>query len=346
LVADLGGGSIEIVALKKGEIRHSVSLNYGHLSNADEAEIIAAFTQIGWIKSFAAKQLFGVGGSFRALGLAFIGREDYPLPVLHGLKISSEMAMTLCDDFIQPDSALDGVPMARQRTMPMAAKIIRALVDIAAVRRVIVSGTSIRDGVVAINELNETQRADFLVAISQEIAGAGGRFVGVSDALKQFLQPLTIGRKPGFARLLDVACNLADMCWHEHSDMRGDLAARRVLGLPVNCMTHKERIWLAMVLYHRYVGLKQNKPHPEEMDSLLRAKRRGEALTVGLALRFALIFSAGTCESLKNIRLECQPDVMQLHIDPSVRGLFDSHCQRRFVDFAASANCSTEVIYD
>ena len=79
LVADLGGGSIEIVALKKGEIRHSVSLNYGHLSNADEAEIIAAFTQIGWIKSFAAKQLFGVGGSFRALGSAFIEREDYPL---------------------------------------------------------------------------------------------------------------------------------------------------------------------------------------------------------------------------------------------------------------------------
>ena len=79
MVADLGGGSIEIVALKKGEIRHSVSLNYGHLSNADEAEIIAAFTQIGWIKSFAAKQLFGVGGSFRALGSAFIEREDYPL---------------------------------------------------------------------------------------------------------------------------------------------------------------------------------------------------------------------------------------------------------------------------
>jgi exopolyphosphatase/guanosine-5'-triphosphate,3'-diphosphate pyrophosphatase len=346
LVADLGGGSIEIVALEKGEIRHSVSLNYGHLSNADEAEIIAAFTQIGWIKSVAAKQLFGVGGSFRALGSAFIGRNGYPLSVLHGLKISNEMVMTLCDDFIQSGSALGGVPVARRRTMPMAAKIIRALVDIAAVRRVIVSGTSIRDGVVAINELSETQRADFLVAISQEIAGAGGRFVGVSGALKQFLQPLTIGRKPSFARLLNVACNLADMCWHEHSDMRGDFAARQVLGLPVNCMTHKERIWLAMALYHRYVGLKENKPHPEEMDSLLRAKRRGEALTVGLALRFALIFSAGTCDYLKNIRLECQPDVMRLHIDPLVRGLFDSHCQRRFVDFAASANCSTEVIYD
>jgi hypothetical protein len=103
---------------------------------------------------------------------------------------------------------------------------------------------------------------------------------------------------------------------------------------------------LATVLYHRYVGLKQNKPHPEEMESLLRSKRRAEALNVGLALRFALIFSAGTCDYLKNIRLECQPDVMKLHIDPSARGLFDSHCQRRFIDFAASTNCSAEVIYD
>ena len=136
------------------------------------------------------------------------------------------------------------------------------------------------------------------------------------------------------------------MCWHEHSDMRGDLAARRVLGLPVNCMTHKERIWLAMALYHRYVGLKQNKPHPEEMESLLRPKRRAEAVTVGLALRFALIFSAGTCDYLKNIRLECLPDLMKLHIDPSARGLFDAHCQRRFVDFAATAKCRAEVIYD
>ena len=101
LVADLGGGSIEIVALEKGEIQHSVSLNYGHLSNADEAEIITALTQIDWIKSFAAKQLFGVGGSFRALGSAFIELENYPLPVLHGLKVSSDKMIALCSDFVQ-----------------------------------------------------------------------------------------------------------------------------------------------------------------------------------------------------------------------------------------------------
>jgi hypothetical protein len=128
--------------------------------------------------------------------------------------------------------------------------------------------------------------------------------------------------------------------------MRGDLAARRVLGLPVNCITHKNVSGWRRCFITATVGLKQNKPHPEEMESLLRSKRRAEALTVGLALRFALIFSAGTSDYLRNIRLEYQPDVMRLHIDPSARGLFDSHCQRRFIDFAASANCSAEVIYE
>ena len=98
------------------------------------------------------------------------------------------------------------------------------------VKRLVVSGTSIRDGVIAINELKPEQRADFLVAISQEIALATGRFAGASDALKNFVLPLALVGSKASQRLINVACNLADICWHEHSDLRGDIAARRVLG--------------------------------------------------------------------------------------------------------------------
>jgi len=63
-----------------------------------------------------------------------------------------------------------------------------------------------------VNELNDAQRADFLMVISQEIAEASGRFVGVSDVLKLLLQPLVkINPTSAFARLVEVACNLADM---------------------------------------------------------------------------------------------------------------------------------------
>ena len=241
-----------------------------------------------------------LGGSFRALGSAFFVHEKYPLPVLHGTKIGSDKVLALCDGFTAAVPDLDGVPLARRQTMPMAGKIIRSLVHMSGVKRLVVSGTSIRDGVIAINELKTGATSDFLVAISQEIALATGRFAGASD-VENFVLPLALVGSKASQRLINVACNLADICWHEHSDLRGDIAARRVLGLPVNCMTHKERVWLSVALYHRYVGLKRNKPRPRGLDSLLGRRHVIEATTIGLALRFALIFSAGTTTHLNHI---------------------------------------------
>jgi len=57
LVADLGGGSIEIVALTKGEITHGISFNFGHLSDVDEATILQAFENTDWIAARRAKRL-------------------------------------------------------------------------------------------------------------------------------------------------------------------------------------------------------------------------------------------------------------------------------------------------
>ena len=345
LVADLGGGSIEIVSLKKGVIRHGTSFNFGHLSDVNESEITKALLSADWIAGRQAKRLYGVGGSFRAFGAAFFERTAYPLPVLHGAKIKADFVHGLCDDFTRARPNFEGVPPSRRDSMPVAAKIARALIEVSGVRQLVISGTSIRDGVIAVNELNDAQRADFLMVISQEIAEASGRFVGVSDALKLLLRPLAkINPTSAFARLVEVACNLADMCWHEHSDMRGDLAARRVLGLPVNCMTHKERVWLGVTLYHRYAGTKQNKPRPGELENLLGARHRAEAVTVGLALRFALIFAAGTTRALNDISFELDDKFMTLRVKKSAQSLFDGSCNNRFSILAQSANRQPKVV--
>ena len=67
LVADLGGGSIEIVSLKKGVIRHGTSFNFGHLSDVNESEITKALLSADWIAERQAKRLFGVGGRHATL---------------------------------------------------------------------------------------------------------------------------------------------------------------------------------------------------------------------------------------------------------------------------------------
>ena len=354
LVADLGGGSLEVVALESGQVKDSTSFNFGHLSSVEAVQVEAALAAVPWLDAGTNPRIYGVGGSFRALGLAYIEQTGYALPVLHGLRIPGDDAVNMLTAFSRENPDLSGVPLGRQKTMPMAATIMEALIRRTDAERIIVSGTSIRDGLIADRELGAGDRADFLHVVCQEISRTSHRFAGVPDALMSLLRPLfTAGKdrdeetvirdRQRFERLLEAACYLSDMCWNEHEDVRGGLGARRVLGLPVNCITHKERVWLAVAIYHRYVGRKTNKSRPHELSFILSRRRRAQATTIGLGLRFALTFSGGTANSLEKLRFSNDGKRLTLHVDPSCAALVDSHAMRRFQQLAQSANLVPEV---
>ena len=357
LVADLGGGSLEIVALENGQARQSTSFNFGHLSTVDADEIDRAMAGEPWLSATPQTRIYGVGGSFRALGLAYIEQTGYPLPVLHGLRMPADEAGNMLSAFCRDDPDLSGVPLGRQKTMPTAALIMRSLLRRSHAERLVVSGTSIRDGLIADLELDSGDSADFLLVVCQEISRASHRFAGVPAALVALLRPLfqsrvdhtadEVGRdRRRFDRLLEAACFLSDMCWNEHEDVRGGLGARRVLGLPVNCVTHKERVWLATAIYHRYVGRKTNKSRPPELSVLLSRRRRAEATIIGLGLRFALTFSGGAAQNLEQIRLSNDGAVLTLHVGAGCAALVDSHAMRRFQQLAQSANLEPAVSYE
>ena len=357
LVADLGGGSLEVVALDNGQVRNSTSFNFGHLSVADPEMIDNALAGEAWLSSRPGTRIYGVGGSFRALGLAYIEQTGYPLPVLHGLRVPADEAGNMLSAFCRANPDLSGVPLGRQKTMPVAALIMRALLRHSAAERIVVSGTSIRDGLIADRELGAGDRADFLLVVCQEISRASHRFSGVPEALVSLLRPLFRPRRDQldeevarerrrFDRLLEAACFLSDMCWNEHEDVRGGLGARRVLGLPVNCVTHKERVWLATAIYHRYVGRKTNKSRPPELSVLLSRRRRAEATMIGLGLRFALTFSGGAAQNLGQIRLENDGGTLTLHVGAGCAALVDSHAMRRFQQMAQGANLEAEINYE
>ena len=127
--------------------------------------------------------------------------------------------------------------------------------------------------------------------------------------------------------------------------MRGTLAARRVFGVRRARRTDRNRVWLGVARYHRYVGTKQNKPRPAELESLLGERHRAQAITVGLALRFALIFAAGTKNYLQDIRLELDDSMITLHVNKAARPLFDAACARRFNALAESAGRQPQVVF-
>ncbi len=347
LVVDLGGGSIEMILVKNSQMSHYISLNIGHLSQLSGNEIKKQIRAVDWLAEARGKALYGIGGSFRALGAAFIERTKYPMFLLHGLVIDEEAWRPLLRSMTKSKPNLKGVPAGRQRTMAKAAEIILAVCEHAGADRLFISGTSLRDGLMADIQPVTDKRHDQLIITGRELARKTQRRAGLNAALHELLLPVAHyfresgqasidGKKRNLTRLVEAACLLADICWDETPDRRGHLAVERILALPIFSVTHAQRAWLALALYHRYVGLKKNMPRSALFSQILTRNERYSAQAVGLGMRFGQIFCAGIPGYLKLLKLSVSDGQLICTLPEAERQLMDEHSVRRFKQFARS----------
>ena len=145
-------------------------------------------------------------------------------------------------------------------------------------------------------------------------------------------------------RLFKLSCQLSDISWNEVSDLRGVIAANRIISLPLKNLLHKERIWLAQAIYHRYVGLKDKKPISKKLINLLSESEQQSAFSIGIGLRFLYTFSAGNPKNLKNIEFSIRNKKLNCMIKPKGKILFDSNSERRLKAFANSFGLKHQVI--
>lgn len=97
VVADIGGGSLELIRVKNGSYFEAGTTPLGvirlrerseeDLGNAGE---IARKTlaDVSWLETVAGKPLYLVGGAFRALARLHIARMNYPLNMVHLFRLS------------------------------------------------------------------------------------------------------------------------------------------------------------------------------------------------------------------------------------------------------------------
>ena len=84
--------------------------------------------KVDWLKNAKDLTLYGTGGSFRALGSAYIKNYNYPLTLLHGLNFNKEKATILLDRITDENQDVLGVPSVRKDTISTAANIILNLI--------------------------------------------------------------------------------------------------------------------------------------------------------------------------------------------------------------------------
>jgi exopolyphosphatase/guanosine-5'-triphosphate,3'-diphosphate pyrophosphatase len=159
VLADLGGGSVELVRLDAGRVGAAATLPIGVIRLADQAGgdlvkaraiVTAALESTPFIGEAAGRDLYLSGGAFRALARIHIMQTGYPLNMVHHYTIGREEARDLAGVISEAGRKLiermPGVPRRRIEDLPYAAVILRRLLRASGVNRVVFSANGLREG--------------------------------------------------------------------------------------------------------------------------------------------------------------------------------------------------------
>ncbi len=309
ILADIGGGSMEVVRLSQGTIGGAQTLKLGVLRLADRAagdpvraRAIAeeALQGVDWIGEATGRDLYLVGGAWRALARIHMEQTGYPLTIVHHYTLEREEARDLAGVIGNANrralERLPGVSRRRIDDMPFAAVVLRRLLRATGARRVVFSASGLREGWYAHN-VAEAEAGDPLLAEAREMAVTYGRSPALPPALLEWTAKL-FGEETGeAARLREAACWMSDIGSRDHPEYRAEQAFLRVLRQPGIAMDHHARASLALTLALRY-DAEPDMPFLNTARMLLNIGSLRRAEILGTALRLAYTLSGGTAELL------------------------------------------------
>lgn len=347
MVADLGGGSLEVAALSKGKMGDFATLPLGPLRllatvgddrNKISDTVGAALQEIDWMdRSVKDGSIYIVGGAWRALARLHMVQTGYPLRVIHNYRINGREAAEFCDVVaglgVSTLSRIDVVPKARANTLPIAASVLRRLIKESKAGQIVFSALGIREGRV-FDMLDDAAKAeDPLIVACEEVADRENRFPGAGEAVFDWVSPLFDGESPADQRLRRAACLLGDIGWHEHPDYRAEQVYFRILRLPLLALTHSEKTRIALAVYRRYGG-SMNDQALRTAEALLSEEDTLWSRRLGAALRLAETLTAGNADLLDGAQLKLAGDSLTLKMKNGHGALVGDVVRSRFATLA------------
>src|SRR6516165_1118078 len=350
IVADLGGGSVELVrvlpgALGVGQTERGITLPLGPLRLAGFGEstrtISDAIDRIlgtaSILRSASGKNLYLVGGAGRAIARLHMEHTEYPLHVIHQYTMMRPEAEGFFDIISrQSRKSLERIiTISRKRleVVPLAALILRKLMTVAAPQRVVFSALGLREGYAYGLIPPEDRASDPLIGAYRAVGRRQSRFRLDGDRLQEWTATLFPNLSEGARRRHRATCWLSDLAWSEHPDYRAQQAFTRSLTMPLAGGTHPDRVFVATALHARYGGPVDD-PVKEPARQLLDERSAQEARTLGLTLRLAYTLCAGTIELLSEVDLSRSGGGLVLEV-PSESNLFVGETVQRRLDAVA-----------
>jgi exopolyphosphatase/guanosine-5'-triphosphate,3'-diphosphate pyrophosphatase len=326
VLGDLGGGSLEVVRLTEGRVARAASLPIGAIRLAERAggEVARAraiaeeeLAKHPWLAEGGGRDLYLVGGAWRALARMHIAQTGYPLAIVHHYVLRREEARDLAGVVMAASrrvlERMAGAPQKRLADMPFAAVTMRRLLRATGAARVVFSANGLREGWYARLLPEAVRGADPMLAAARALAAAWGRDPGLPPALVAWTDPIFPDQDPAVRALREAACWVSDIGSHDHPEYRAEQAFLRVLRQHGAGLDHHARAFLGLCAALRYEA-DPSAPFlgPTRVLLDLPTIRRAEAL--GAAFRLAYTLCGGTPALLAGTRLERQGSRLMLRL--------------------------------
>jgi exopolyphosphatase/guanosine-5'-triphosphate,3'-diphosphate pyrophosphatase len=344
IVGDLGGGSLELVRVKKGEIRDRVSFPLGVLRIAAlrakgkgtiDRRVAKLIEQAGWSGKGKGLPLYLVGGSWRSLARLDMNLRRYPLPVIQQYAMSPATIGRLVRSVSHSGKGtLKAVPGISSQRAPMlndAAALLAALLRHLKSDRTVVSSFGLREGLLYEALDAETRLQDPLIVATREEGRRLGRFAEHGDLLDRWISPL-FQDAPAMERLRRAACLLADVGWHANPEFRAERGVEIALHGNWVAVDARGRALIAQALWTSLGG---GAGTPEPLNVLAPAQDLRRAAQWGLAMRLGQRLSGGVAGPLERSKLGEDGSALTLHLAGADIALYGEAVQKRHAALAA-----------
>lgn len=353
VMGDLGGGSLELVALGEASLGESTTLPIGPLRLMSSGRgdpkrtVVDAIESVRWLREETDKTFYAVGGAWRSFARLHMEQAGYPLHIIHNYEVPAEDVRAVARLIaVQSPKSLEKMPgVSRRRvdTLPLSCLALDRLLATLKPRTVVFSAFGLREGFYY-SRLNQAERARHpLIAFAEE-HGAGWRRFDLAPAeIFDWLSPVFSdeSEKDGMLRL--AACHLSDISWDDHPDHRAEQAYIRVLHTQAPGMDHRDRAVLAIALAYRY----KSDPKAAMLDVALRlidGKGRTFARRLGACLRLAYNLSGGAPGLLPQVQFRRTDRDLQLIVPESARSSLGDVTARRLETTAEAFGLRSTIV--
>lgn len=354
MVADLGGGSLELITVQDGAFGEYVTMPLGVLRLAeaagddrDKADAVIAqhLRTVGFLPQGSGRALYAVGGAWRAIARICIAQTHHPLTVLDNFSIAPAEALRIIDLVAgQSRRSLEKVPgVSKKRVpnLPLAALLLDRVIRAVEPSRLVFSIYGMREGQFYRRLPERLRQQDPLLSVCRQMALMNSRFPAHGDELMAWMAPLFPDENPRHARLRHAACLVSDMFWNEHPDYRAEQAFLRLLRLPFMGVPHRDRAAIAYTIYQRYQG-DDEAAHAQMAIQLLEEADLKRCRVAGVALRLAHTLSGGAPNLLRETRLLFGGDDVIIEV-PAGNPAFAIENDRTFDRLAKTLGCANLV---